>query len=67
MARKSVGKVKLRRANGTIMFTVPKTIQPKIEHLVGKTFESVHTQTESLDMIIFTRKRFKVTYGHPSK
>lgn len=57
--RKSQGKVRLRRANGTLMLTVPKSVVPKLEQLVDKTFECTFTQTEGLEMIIYARKRFK--------
>lgn len=63
MPKQSTGKVKLRRANGTLMLTIPKTIQPKVEELLDKSFEATYTQTDSLDLILFTRKRFKVQLG----
>lgn len=63
MPKQSTGKVKLRRANGTLMLTIPKTIQPKVEGLLDKSFEATYTQTDSLDLILFTRRRFKVQLG----
>lgn len=64
MARESTGKVKLRRANGQLMLTIPKNIQTKVEQLTDKTFEASYTKTSLFDMIIFSRKRtYKVTLG----
>lgn len=58
--RRSIGKVKLRRANGTLMLTIPKTIEDKVEHLIGKEFEAAYTQTTTVEMITYVRKRFNV-------
>lgn len=56
--RKSLGKVRLRRANGTLMLTVPKSVAPKVESLVDKIFECTFTQTDGLEMIIYARKKY---------
>lgn len=63
MPKKSTGKVKLRRVNGMLMMTIPKTIQSSVEQLADKTFEAAYTQTEGVDVIIFTRKRYKTSYA----
>lgn len=57
--RKSSGKIRLRRANGNLVLTVPKSVAPKVEQLVDKQFECTFTQTEGMEMIIYARKKFK--------